>query len=119
MNKFELQQRTRDFAVRIVKIFKVPPRSTEAQVLGKHLLRSATSVAANYRAVCRSRSKQEFIARLGVVVEEIDETVFWIDMLIACDIVAESKLTALNKEANELLAIFTTSQLTVKSSIRK
>jgi len=116
VDKFELQHRTRDFAVRIVKMFRALPRNTEAQVLGKQVLRSGTSVAANYRAVCRSRSKQEFIARIGVVVEEIDETAFWLDMLVACGIVAEPKLAALTKESNELLAIFTASQLTAKGN---
>jgi four helix bundle protein len=114
MDKVELQGRTRNFAVRIVKMFKTLPRTTEAQVVGKQVLRSGTSVAANYRAVCRSRSKQEFIARLGVVVEEIDETVFWLDMLVACEIVSAERLKDLSRESEELLAIFTASQLTAK-----
>ena len=69
----ELKLRTKKFALRIVKVFQALPRSEDARTLGKQLLRSGTSVAANYRAVCRSRSKAEFLARLGVVVEEIDE----------------------------------------------
>jgi len=71
----ELKLRTKKFALRIVKVFQALPRSEDARTLGKQLLRSGTSVAANYRAVCRSRSKAEFVARLGIVVEEIDETV--------------------------------------------
>ncbi len=99
-------------------MYKALPKTTEAQVLGKQVLRSGTSVAANYRAVCRSRSKQEFVARLGVVVEEIDETVFWLDMLVACEIVPKSRLSSLEKEAGELFAIFTASQLTAKAKSR-
>jgi len=92
--------------------------------LGKQLLRSSTSVAANYRSVCRSRSKAEFIARLGIVVEEIDETVFWLELLVESGILSASRLKDLQSESNELLAIFVKSQLTVKgihpsSTIRK
>lgn len=76
-----LKRRTRQFAIRIVKLFKALPRREEAKVIGKQLMRSGTSVAANYRAVCRSRSKAEFVAKIGVVVEEIDETVFWLELL--------------------------------------
>jgi four helix bundle protein len=86
----------------------------ESRTLGKQLPRSGTSVAANYRAVCRSRSKAEFIARLGIVVEEIDETVLWLELLIESEILSATRLSDLLKEANELLAIFSTSQLTAK-----
>ena len=78
------------------------------------MLRSGTSVAANYRAVCRSRSKAEFIARLGIVVEEIDETVLWLELLTESEIISIARLKELVQEANELLAIFTASQLTAK-----
>ena len=118
VNKNELQSRTRDFAVRIVKLYRALPRTPEAQVLGKQVLRSGTSVAANYRATCRARSKSEFIARLGVVVEEIDETVFWLDLLVACEIVSQQKLASMAAEAGELFAIFTASQLTAKRGSR-
>src|SRR4051812_11708727 len=119
MDKIELQKRTRDFAVRIVKMFRSLPTSSEAQVLGKQVLRIGTSVAANYRAACRARSKQEFIAKLGIVVEEIDETEFWLDMLIACEIAPQSRLSGLVTEPKELLAIFTASQLTAKGMKRR
>ena len=80
MKPDELKLRTKKFALRIVKVFQALPRSEDARTLGKQLLRSGTSVAANYPAVCRSRSKAEFLARLGVVVEEINETVFWLEL---------------------------------------
>ena len=71
-----LQDRTKQFAIRIVKLYRSLPKTEEARIIGRQLLRSGTSVAANYRAVCRARSKAEFIAKIGVVVEEADETVF-------------------------------------------
>jgi four helix bundle protein len=87
----ELQDRTKRFAIRIVKMFKALPKTDEARIIGKQVLRSGTSVAANYRAVCRARSKAEFAAKMGVVVEEIDETVFWMELLVETDIVADSQ----------------------------
>jgi four helix bundle protein len=90
------------------------PRSREANVIVQQVLRSATSVAANYRAACRSRSKAEFIAKIGVVVEEADETVFWLEMLGESGIVSPAKLQNLLTEATELTAIFTASRKTAK-----
>lgn len=114
MDPADLQRRTKSFALRIIRVFKNLPRNEESRTLGKQLLRSGTSVAANYRAVCRSRSKAEFIARLGIVVEEIDETVLWLELLTESEILSVARLRDLMKEANELLAIFVTSQLTAK-----
>ena len=111
----QLRARTRRFAVRIVKLFKALPKTTEAQVLGKQLMRSGTSVAANYRAACRGRSRPEFIAKLGVVAEEADETVFWLEMLVDCEIVRENLVAELRKEARELCAIFSASQHTARA----
>jgi four helix bundle protein len=85
------------------------PRSTEAQVLGKQLLRSGTSVGANYRSAGRSRSKAEFVSKIGIVVEEADETVFWRECLVESGIVKEDLLKDLLLEANELVAIFASS----------
>lgn len=110
----ELKKRTKLFAIRIVRLFRTLPKTEESRVIGKQLLRSGTSVAANYRAVCRARSKAEFIAKMGIVVEEIDETVFWLEMLIDTKIIKELLLKDLLKEANELLAIFAASQKTSK-----
>src|SRR5216684_3299767 len=78
----QLRLRTKQFAIRIVRLFRALPKSDEARVIGKQMLRSGTSVAANYRAVCRARSQAEFVSRMGLVVEEIDETVFWIELLL-------------------------------------
>jgi four helix bundle protein len=78
----ELKQRTKRLALRIVVLFRSLPKTAEAQIIGRQVLRSGTSVAANYRAVCRARSKAEFIAKTGLVVEEMDETVFWLELLV-------------------------------------
>ena len=77
----QLRERTKQFALRVIRLFRALPDKADAQIVGKQLLRCGTSVAANYRAVCRSRSKAEFIARLGVVAEEADESVFWLEMI--------------------------------------
>lgn len=110
----EVRERTKQFAIRIIRLFRSLPKSDDARTIGRQLLRSGTSVAANYRAVCRARSKAEFIAKIGVVVEEADETVFWLELLIDTGIIAQAKLNNLLKEANELLSIFAASQKTAK-----
>ncbi len=119
MDRDELRDRTKRFAVRIVKLVRAMPHTLDAQVIGKQLLRSGTSVAANYRAACRARSKAEFIAKLGVVVEEADETVFWLELVAEAEIVPRARIQEVTKEANELFAIFVRSQLTAKGIPRK
>jgi four helix bundle protein len=110
----QLRQRTKQFALRIVTLFHALPKSDVARTLGRQLLRSGTSVAANYRAVCRARSKAEFIARTGVVIEEADETVFWLEFLIEAEVVPKSRLDALLAETNELVRIFSASRQTAQ-----
>lgn len=113
-----LKERTRRFAVEIVALFRSLPKVDEARIIGKQLLRSATSVAANYRAVCRARSRAEFIAKIGVVVEEADETVFWLELMGDTRIVNSGRVEGPIQEANELLAIFAASQRTAKVANR-
>ena len=110
----ELKGRTKSFAVRVVRLFRALPKTEEARVIGRQVLRSGTSVAANYRAVCRARSRAGFVAKMGVVVEEANETVFWLELLIETGTVPQAKLEGLLVEANELLAIFAVSQHTAK-----
>jgi four helix bundle protein len=110
----QLKRRTKLFALRVLKVFQSLPKLDEARVVGKQLLRSGTSVGANYRAVCRARTRKEFIAKIGVVIEEADETVFWFELLIEGGIVPLRRLDPLLREANELLAIFCASQRTAK-----
>jgi four helix bundle protein len=111
-----LRDRTKKFAMRVIRLFQHLPRSTEAQVLGKQLLRAATSVGANYRAAGRARSKAEFVAKIGIVVEEADETIFWLECLMESGIVKPDLLRDLLAEANELEAIFAASQRTARQS---
>jgi four helix bundle protein len=106
----ELRDRTKEFAIRIVKLYRSLPHTAEAHVVDKQLLRCGTSVAANYRAACRGRSRAEWIAKIGLVVEEADETVFWLEMLSDCGIVSSQRCQDILKEARELSAIFTATQ---------
>jgi four helix bundle protein len=110
----QFKNRTKSFAIRIVKLYRALPTTGEANVIGNQILRFGTSVAANYRAVCRARSRAEFIAKIGIVVEEADETVFWLELLTETGILPETKISELLKEANELLAVFASSQRTAK-----
>src|SRR4051812_47280541 len=100
-----MRNRTKEFGVRILKMYPALPKTDEARTVGRQLLRSATSVAANYRAACRARSKAEFFAKLCIVVEEADESLLWIEFLIDAGIVPENKLIDLKNEANEILSI--------------
>jgi len=111
----ELRTRTKAIALRVIRMSQALPRSREANVLLNQVLRSATGMAANYRAAGRSRSKPEFIAKIGVVVEEADETVFWLEMLLDSGMVRPEKLQSLLAEATQLVAIFTASRKTAKS----
>jgi four helix bundle protein len=114
MTPDELRTRTKSFALRVVKLYRSLPRSADAQVMGKQLLRCGTSVAANYRVSCRARSRAEFAARIGIVVEEADESGFWLEMLADAGIVRMALLKELLQESKELTAIFTATQRTVK-----
>ena len=113
MQPSDLKERTKKFAVRVVKLVEALPHNPAGWVLGKQLLRSGTSVAANYRAVCRSRSDAEFVAKLGTVIEETDETSFWLELLGESEIMPQQKLATLLSEANELVRIFASSRTTV------
>ncbi|MBP9212179.1 MAG: four helix bundle protein [Bacteroidetes bacterium] len=110
----DLRKRSKRFAMDVISLFRVLPRTEEARIIGRQLLRSGTSVAANYRASCRARSKAEFVSKIGVVVEEADESVLWLEMLTESGIVPSAKTEALLKEGNELLAIFAASYHTSK-----
>ncbi|MGE5324131.1 MAG: four helix bundle protein [Actinomycetota bacterium] len=109
-----LRDRTKAFALRVIRMSQALPRNREANVICQQILRSATGIAANYRAAGRSRSKAEFVAKIGVVIEEADETVFWLEMLADSGLVRPQKLAKLQIEANELLAIFAASRRTAR-----
>jgi four helix bundle protein len=111
----DLPDRTKQFAIRIVRLFRALPRTEEACVLGRQVLRSGTSIAANYRAVCRARSRADFVSKLSVVTEETDETVFWLELLIETGVVPKARMERLLTEASELMRIFGSSLHTAKS----
>ena len=113
----QLRDRTKTFALRIIRLFRSLPYRTDTHVLGKQLLRCGTSVAANYRAVCRARSKAEFIARIGIAAEEADEAVLWLELLTESGILKPELTESLLKEAKELAAIMTASQQTAKRPV--
>jgi len=111
----QLRDRTKAFALRVIHMSDSLPRTRSGNVIGNQILRSATGMAANHRAAGRSRSKAEFVAKIGVVIEEADETVFWLEMLRDSGIVKPTKLDSMLDEANQLLAIFTASRRTAKT----
>jgi four helix bundle protein len=100
--------------MRILRLCRALPRTQEARILGAQLLRSGTSIGANYRAACRGRSRAEFLAKLGIVLEEADETVFWLELIQEAATFPEAKLRSLCQEANELVSIFVSSIRTAK-----
>ncbi len=112
----DLRDRTKDFALRVVRMFCSLPKTTEAQVLGKQLLRSGTSIGANYREAFRARSKAEFIAKCGDSLREIEESAYWLELLVESGIVDAKKLEPLRRECDELTAIFVTIVKRAKTS---
>jgi four helix bundle protein len=110
----KMQQRTKAFAVQVVKFFGTLPKTDEARVLGRQLLRSGTSVAANYRAVCRAKSDADFISKMATVVEEADESILWLELLEEAELCASQRVKPLKAESDELLRLFSTSLNTAK-----
>ncbi len=119
MDADELKRRTKHFGLRIIKLVDELPHRRSADVIGKQLLRSGTAVGANYRSACRGRSKPDFISRVGISIEEADESLYWMEMLIEAGLMAETRLSELMKEANELIAILTASAKTARASLSK
>jgi len=111
-----MKTRTKRFALRVLKLVQSLPKTDEARTIGRQLLRSGTSVGANYRAVCRARS--EFISKMNVVVEEADETMFWFELLVEGAVVAAKRMASIMDEGNQLLAIFAASLRTAKKQPR-
>lgn len=116
MNEKELLERTKAFALRIMKLVDVLPNTTAGRAVASQLVRAGTSVAANYRAACRGRSKAEFIAKLGTVEEEADESAFWLEIVIDSGMMKESLVADLRQEASEITAIMAASKMTARKS---
>jgi four helix bundle protein len=112
----ELQDRTKKFALRIISAFSRLPKTDEARVIGRPFLRSGTSVAANYRAACRSRAAADFISKISNVVEEADETLFWLELVTEAKLVPAKVVKSLVTEREELLKIFSASLATAKAN---
>ena len=115
----DLKKRTKKFALRAIKLVESLPKTQTAKVIGNQLLRSSTSVPANYRASCRARSNAEFMAKLGIVEEETDESVFWIEMLVDADLVTLPRVEDLMDEGNQLTAIWVASINTARGGKRR
>jgi four helix bundle protein len=116
MDQNELKKRTKQFALRILKLTAALPKTVEARVIQNQLARAGTSVAANYRASCRGRSRAEFISKIGTVIEEADESCFWMELIIEGEMLSATKVDALLLEANELTAIMTASRKTAQDN---
>jgi four helix bundle protein len=119
MNEREMIARTKQFALRIMKLVGALPKSIQGRAIASQLMRSGTSVAANYRAACRSRSKAEFIAKLGTVEEEADETAFWLELIIEGSLLTAAQIQPLLIEAGEIVAITAASKKTASATLAK
>jgi len=113
-----LERRSKQFALRIMRMTRSLPNNPEAWVISKQILRSGTSVAANYRATARARSRADFVSKMGIVVEEADETLFWLEMLSEAELLPTHRLDPLMGEAKEMLAIFASSYRTARAATR-
>lgn len=117
MTPQELKNRTKAFALRIIKLVNAMPYSRAGDMIGKQLLRSATSVGANYRAACRAQSRADFAAKMAVVAEEADESLYWLELLVESGLIKPERLGELLKEANEIVSIVTASRKTAKGKL--
>lgn len=110
----DLRQRTKAYALCIIRLYSELPKTTPAQVLGKQVLRSGTSVGANYREVRRARSTAEFVSKIEISLQELEETMYWLELIVSANIFPEKRIAALLKETDELIAIFVASVKTAK-----
>ena len=110
MTTAELKARTKEFALRVIRLVDALPNTVKGRAIANQIMRSATSIAANYRAACRARSRAEFIAKIGVVDEEADETAFWLELIIDSNIRGKTQIEPLLKEASEPVAIMAASR---------
>jgi four helix bundle protein len=116
MTEKELLQRTKNFALRVIKLVNALPNTVAGRAIAGQLIRSGTSVAANYRAACRGRSKVEFIAKLGIVEEEADESALWMELIIESHLMEEKLVADLLREAGELTKIMAASKISVRKT---
>jgi four helix bundle protein len=119
MNQEQMKVRTKEFAKQVISLCRQLPGTQEGRLVGGQFFRSGTSVGANYRAACRARSKADFIAKLGLVLEETDESLYWLEILAENRIVNSDLLVSITNEAKELMAIFVSSLNTAKGRLKK
>jgi len=110
INESDLKRRTKQFSLRIIKLVNALPKISTGKIIGNQLIRCGTSVGANYRAACRGRSKPEFIAKLGIVIEEADESIYWLELIVEGGLMKEELVKPLLKEADEITAIMVASR---------
>jgi four helix bundle protein len=118
MDKNDLKQRTKKFALDVIKLSELIPKTEVGRIVIRQLIRSATSVAANYRAACRARSKEEFVAKLGTVIEEADESIFWLEILIEGSLLKQSIVAPILQEAHEITAIMVSSSKSARKNLK-
>ena len=118
MNSTEMKRRTKEFAKKIIELCRALPNNREGRLIGNQVFKSGTSIAANYRAACRGRSKAEFVSKLGIVLEEGDETLFWLELINEMEICDENLVPSLMQECDELVAIVVSSIKTAKQEKR-
>ncbi len=116
MNEEELKKRTKQFALRTMKLVAALPNNVLGRAIGNQLVRSGTSVGANYRSACRGRSKAEFVAKIGVVEEEADESGYWMELIVEGGLMKQPLVGSLYKEANELTAIMAASRISASKN---
>ena len=113
--RVDLRVRTKQFALRVIRLFSALPKRIEAEVIGKQVLKSGTSVGANFREAHRARSDAEFVSKLGECLKELEETCYWLELLVDAELVLPDRLASLQDECNQLIAILTTISKKVKS----
>lgn len=119
MNANELRERTKRFAVRVMRMIDSLPKTIKGRTIANQLMRSATSVAANYRAACRGRSKAEFVSKIGIVIEEADESALWIELIIEGKLLQSTLVAPLLAEADEIVSIMTASRRTAQRNLNR
>lgn len=119
MRSNDLIDRTKAFAIRMLRLVEAIPDGTTGRVVARQVARSATSVGANYRACCRARSRKEFISKMSIVIEECDESAYWLEIVRDADLLPAARIEPLLEEANQLTAIFVKSRHTARTNLRK
>jgi len=118
VNKEELKTRTKQFALRIIRLVESFPRTSTARTIGRQLLRSGTSVGASYRAACQARTRADYISKVGIAIDEADKSLYWMELVVDAKVIPAEKLTALTKEANEIVAVLPATTRTARPRLK-